>query len=157
MKIGSKGGDDEGMIWEKLENRVGTFSNSIFGKEKKPFPSVSLITSNCIGGTLYHDHGMEFLSPTINMYFEAADFIRFCSRIPHYLSYPGFISLPGSTYPKIRIDDVTIHGLHYDSDFEFWQCWCRRKKRVVLSNIVVILCDRDGMTDSLFSDFLSLP
>jgi uncharacterized protein (DUF1919 family) len=145
------------MLWEKLENRIGVYSNSILVKEKKPFSPVSLIASNCIGGTLYHDHGMEFLSPTINMYFEAADFIRFCLRISHYLSYPGFVSLPDSSYPKILIDDVTIHGLHYASDFEFWQCWSRRKKRVVLSNIVIILSDRDGMTDSLFSDFISLP
>lgn len=51
----------------------------------KPRP-VSIISQQCIGGGIYHDMGMQFLSPTINLYFEAKDFIKFVENLKHYMN-----------------------------------------------------------------------
>lgn len=40
----------------------------------------TIISSNCIGGLIYHDLGMQFKSPTINMYIKANDFIKLCKK-----------------------------------------------------------------------------
>ena len=47
---------------------------------------VSIISMNCTGGILYHDLGLKFLSPTINLFFRAEDFIKFCENLDYYLS-----------------------------------------------------------------------
>ena len=47
----------------------------------------SILASNCIGGVLYHELGMPFLSPFINMYVEPHDFIKFLKSPKEYLRY----------------------------------------------------------------------
>ena len=47
---------------------------------------VTLITNNCIGGIIYHDMHLQFLSPTINLYFDNEEFIRFSTHLEYYLS-----------------------------------------------------------------------
>lgn len=47
----------------------------------------SILASNCIGGVLYHELGMPFLSPFINMYVEPRDFIKFLKSPNEYLRY----------------------------------------------------------------------
>ena len=34
---------------------------------------ISIIANNCIGGCLYHDLGLKFLSPTIDLFFYPND------------------------------------------------------------------------------------
>ena len=43
--------------------------------------NVTILSMNCTGGILYHELGLPFLSPTINLYIQAEDFIRFCERL----------------------------------------------------------------------------
>ena len=37
----------------------------------------SLISSNCNGGFMLHDLGLQFRSPTVNLWIPPSDFIRF--------------------------------------------------------------------------------
>ena len=53
-------------------------------RERLENENFSIISSNCIGGILCHDLNVPYNSPTVNMFFVAADFVKFCSRIPHY-------------------------------------------------------------------------
>ena len=46
---------------------------------------VSIISQNCIGGVFYHDIGMQFLSPTINLFIKEPDFVRFALNLRHYM------------------------------------------------------------------------
>lgn len=46
-------------------------------KNKLMNEQFSIVSQNCIGGVFYHDMEMEFLSPTINLYFEQPDFVLF--------------------------------------------------------------------------------
>ena len=53
-------------------------------RERLENENFSIISSNCIGGILCHDLNVRYNSPTVNMFFVAADFVKFCSRIPYY-------------------------------------------------------------------------
>ena len=37
----------------------------------------TIISSDCTGGVVYNELGLEFRSPTINMFFSAKDFVDF--------------------------------------------------------------------------------
>ena len=44
----------------------------------------TIISNNCTAGFIYHDLGLKFLSPTINL--TVKDFPLFISHLEHYLS-----------------------------------------------------------------------
>ena len=44
----------------------------------------SLISANCTGGIISHDLGLQFLSPTVNLFMNGKDFVKFCSDLKHY-------------------------------------------------------------------------
>lgn len=72
---------------------------------------------------------MEYLSPTIGLYFYTPDYLKFCQNLRHYIeSDLSFISYTESKYkedlvshgnthcPIGRIDDIEIIFLHYKSE-----------------------------------------
>lgn len=112
----------------------------------------TIISQNCIGGVFYHDMGLKFLSPTINLYFEAGDFLKFVKRLKYYLKVDLKIMM-GDLYPIGKLDDIKIHFMHYSNCKEAYECWERRKKRVNMKNIIVIATDRDGFNNEIFQQF----
>lgn len=117
---------------------------------------ISLITCNCIGGLLYSDIGMRFCSPTINLYIESPDFVKFANNLRHYIdSELEFYSC--SNYPIGRLDDILIHFLHYDDFDSAKEKWNIRKERIVWDKIFVIMSDRDNFTPDLINDFMKIP
>lgn len=59
----------------------------------------SIIANCCWGGYTYHSLGMQFLSPYINKYVEAEDFIRLLNDFDYYMGLPfqhkiGFSTIP---------------------------------------------------------------
>lgn len=45
----------------------------------------TIISSNCVGGVIYHDLGLQFKSPTINLWFKPKDYLKFLSDLDKYL------------------------------------------------------------------------
>lgn len=102
----------------------------------------SIISSNCIGGIIYHDLGFEFLSPTINMYFNSEDFSKLITNLEKYMSiYPKTIKK--DPFPVLLLEDIKLFCLHYKTHIEAIKAWERRKKRINYGNIFVIATDRD--------------
>ena len=124
---------------------------------------VSIISMNCTGGILYHDLGLQFMSPTVNLYMRAEDFIKFCENLKHYLSIddmaeckdPGFIG--DRKYPVAYLDDIVLYLVHYKSVEEAQNKWNERKQRVNFDKIVILDNDREGMTPELMERFEKLP
>ena len=81
---------------------------------------ISLISMNCIGGTFYHDMNCKFLTPTVNLFFTASDFIKFVNDLDYYLSFTPVVEM-GEKYPIGTLDDIKIFFMHYDS--------CEKKKK----------------------------
>lgn len=90
---------------------------------------ISLISMNCIGGTFYHDMNCKFLTPTVNLFFTASDFIKFVNDLDYYLSFTPVVEM-GEKYPIGTLDDIKIFFMHYDSCEDALQKWEDRKKRV---------------------------
>lgn len=107
----------------------------------------SLISSNCVGGTILHDLNLPFNSPFINLWLEPKDFLKFCERMNHYLdSTLRFTNFDGINYPVGMLDDIKIYFQHYSSEEEAANAWNRRKQRINMNNLFVMFTDRDGCT-----------
>lgn len=120
-----------------------------------------LITSNCIGGLLYHDIGKPFTSPTINLIIRDKDFVDFCENLEYYMkSEPVFEETSPQGYPVANLNGILIYGVHYP-DFEtLKKQWLRRSQRFLEhpeQEILVMTCDTFINTDELIERFHKLP
>ena len=90
-------------------------------RERLLTEDVSIISANCNGGIISHDLGLQFRSPTVNLFIPAEDFIRFCENLPHYMSVETMTECtdPAVTknvdYPVARLDDILLFLVHYSS------------------------------------------
>lgn len=122
---------------------------------------VRIVSSMCAGGILYHDLGLQFLSPTINMTIEP--FGLFCENLERYLSVPidawQSHTHPTGGYPVLEYFDVTLKGVHYYTTEEMKEAWSRRVKRFWNEDapIVVIASDAQIKTDEDIERFHRLP
>jgi len=121
---------------------------------------ISIFSRHCWGGLCYHYLALEFLSPTINMFFEDRDFNKFMSGLDFYLSLPvEFVEMRYENnlkreYPVGRIGDIRLFFNHYTSFEEAKDCWERRKKRINKENILVV---SSSMSKEVAIEFDRLP
>lgn len=118
----------------------------------------SLICSNCTAGVIYHDLGLEFLSPTINMFMNAKDFIKFCGDIKKYINY-DLVSVETTeySYPVMKCDDITLYCVHYKDEEEVRKKWKIRGARINWDNIFIMMTERDGCDYNDILRFDKLP
>lgn len=138
------------VIWKKSKNKLM--------REKLLNNNFTIISCNCIGGIIYNDLNEKFLSPTINLFFSAEDFIKFCENIESYLRYElkdGGVSNSGG-YPIGVLNDIMINFVHYNSFNEAKEKWNERKVRLNYDNLYIIATDRDGCTDEIIKRFSKL-
>lgn len=110
---------------------------------------VTIVSNNCIAGVIYHDCGLRFLSPTVNLWFHTEDFFTYAANILEYspqqgaelreifeygINYPlGLLTPKSSDLPAIK-----LYFQHYPS-FEMAKGkWEQRSKRINLENICMI-------------------
>ena len=125
--------------------------------------NVTILSANCTGGIISHNLGLQFLSPTVNLYMNAGDFIKFCENLDYYLSIDNWTlctdpQIVGERkYPVVWLDDILLYLVHYHSADEALGKWNERKKRIDKSKIVIFNNDREGMTPELKDRFEALP
>lgn len=124
-------------------------------KRKLTQSTGTILSQNCVGGVFYHDMGLEFLSPTINLFFEAEDFVKFVNNLAYYLSLEMEMSLDRE-YPVGILGDINVHFYHYATADEAKAAWERRKKRVDYHKILVLTTDRDGFTRETFAKWCEI-
>ncbi len=135
-----------------IGKKISFFRKSeVYDKKRQNF---SIISCNCIGGLLYHKYSMKFLSPTINLFFEARDFIKFVNNIKYYLSLELQFDDSSKEYPIGVLGDIRIHFLHYKSFADAKNAWYRRLKRINFENMFFIFSDRDGFDKDCLDAFL---
>ncbi len=104
----------------------------------------SIICSTCVGGVIYNDLGMQFLSPTINMYMNNLDFIKFACNLKHYCSQKlNFIDTDES-FPVAMCDDIRLNFNHSKTAQDAQKDWDRRKVRINYDNLYLIFYYREG-------------
>lgn len=110
---------------------------------------VTIISNNCIAGVIYHDCGLRFLSPTVNLWFPTEDFFTYAANLLEYspqqgaelreifeegISYPlGLLTPKSGDLPAIK-----LYFQHYPSFELAKEKWEQRSKRINLENICMI-------------------
>ncbi|MDO4626388.1 MAG: DUF1919 domain-containing protein [Pasteurellaceae bacterium] len=118
----------------------------------------TIIASNCNGAFIAHDLGLQFRSPFVNLYLSSQDFIQYLQHIDDYRNAPlHFIANPNGAYPLAKLNDLTIHFMHYHSEQEAQQKWQQRSQRMDLNNCFLMMTDRDGCTEQDLIAFDQLP
>lgn len=109
--------------------------------------NVSFLCPNCIGGILFHDLGLQFRSPTVNLMMYQPHFAKFVLNLDSYLSkeFTPFID-PEYTIPCAKLGDIDIHFTHYKTAEEGILKWKSRADRIDPNNTFVFLTERDNLT-----------
>lgn len=119
---------------------------------------ITILSNTCLGGVIYHELGLRFQSPTINLWMTPADFIKYCARLQHYSACRlRFAECGKCSYPVGILDDITIYFQHYKSEAEALAKWEERTSRINYDNIRCILTERDGCTEADLEAFARLP
>ena len=147
-------------VWQKKRGSINQRDRDRLNESAR---TASILCCNCTGGILSHDLGLQFRSPTVNLFMRAEDFIRFCENLKDYLAIDEFVEckdpeiIGARTYPIAYLGDLTVFFVHYHSVEEAQKKWNERKKRINWDNIVIFNTDREGMTDILKDRFEALP
>ena len=111
---------------------------------------VTILCNNCTAGFVYHDFGMKFKTPTINLFFHGLDFFEFIEHLDYYLHQP-LLQIPNPQYDPAAPDyllailsggtdlkDIELHFLHYNFFEKAQEKWEARKKRINPDNLFLI-------------------
>lgn len=120
-----------------------TIINRIRCRMRNKNKKFSLLVGNCLGGYVYHQLGLKFNSPTINLMIYDDDFLKIVSNPSYYLSqeFTPFIDSEYPNVPSGKLDDVIIHFTHYKTIEEGSEYWNKRKKRINWDNLYIIAAD----------------
>ena len=148
------------VIWQKNREKLNQEARKKLTEQAR---TASIISCNCTGGILSHDLGLQFLSPTVNLFMPAEDFIKFCENLRGYMAIDQFtpcedVEVIGDrNYPVGHLGDLTVFFVHYHTLEEAQEKWNQRKARINWDNIVVLGTDRDGVTKEIKDRFEKLP
>lgn len=116
----------------------------------------TVLSQNCIGGVFYHDMGLQFTSPMINLYMTGKDFVSFVLDLDYYLSLKLRMTW-GEEYPIGYLDDIAIYFMHYNTCQDAELAWERRKNRIFRDKIIVLCTDMVDFTDDVYETWKKIP
>ena len=128
-------------VLARLEHRIYLENKRKKLKNNDP----SIIAYNCNGGIIYHDLGLQFLSPTINMGFDdPKNYIKMASNLKYYMNEAELVETTDEelTYPVANLGDIKILFAHYHSFDEAKAAWKKRKSRINWDNLFFIMSDQ---------------
>lgn len=155
----------------RIRTKVGEKSRSFFRNRVDRYrlknDGFTIISNTCIAGKIYHDLGMRFFTPTINLYIKPEDFVKFCANIDYYLEQ-AITEVKGNyKYPVGKLGDIYLYFKHYKTFDEGVSKWNERKKRINWNKIFIMMTDRhldiendavaSSCEDSVFEQFDALP
>ena len=132
-----------------IKLRFNKFGKKIREKIRNPIErrklknnNFTIISNTCIGGVIYHDMNMKFLTPTINLYIKPTDFVKFLENMEYYLNLKIEPILTTLNYPVGKLGDITIFFKHYKTIEEAIDKWNERKNRINYDNMFIMMTDR---------------
>ena len=117
----------------------------------------TLIASNCVGGVILHELGLRFDTPTVNLWFESEDYIKFLENMSDYLQYELVEIQTDYSYPVGLLNDIKIYFQHYANFQEAKAKWEERIKRIHWDNLYIMMVQREGCDDNMVARFNDLP
>ena len=118
----------------------------------------TVIAKDCTGAMLLHDLGLRFDTPTVNLFFTAGDFVKFCSRLEHHIA-ADLVEDTAATepFPVGLLDDVRVYFRHYKTFEAAKQKWQQRSTRIHWDNLFFLMTDGCGSSEALVREFDALP
>jgi len=119
--------------------------------------NVSIIANNCWGGLAYHQLGMEFASPFINMFVRDEEYLQLLNDLRAYLNTElkfhkyAYESVLQREYPICLLNDIELHFNHYVSMEEVEAKWNKRIKRINWDNLFVMMFTENEYVAERFS------
>ena len=122
----------------------------------------SIISKDCTGAVMLHELGLKFNSPTVNLWFTAGDFTKFCTNLKYYISQELTEHFEaGKNYPIGTLGEgdnrIKIYFMHYENFSQAKSKWDERKKRINWDNLYFIMTDGEGCDERIAKEFDSLP
>lgn len=134
-------------IFIKINIKIFRAAKNYVNRKKLLNKNPTILSSNCNGAVIMHDLGIKFRTPTVNLYFNAKDFIKFLKNIDYYINLDlqeeNDLDLE---YPVGKLDDIKVYFLHYKNFDVAKEKWDTRKQRINKENIYIMMTDRDGCT-----------
>lgn len=132
----------------RLAQRKAALANSEF----------TVIAKDCTGAMLLHDLGLRFDTPTVNLFFTAGDFVKFCSRLEYYIRCELVEDATATEpFPVGLLDDVRVYFRHYKSFEEAKKKWQERCTRIHWDNLYFLMTDGRGSSETVVREFDALP
>ena len=125
-----------------------TILNRIKARKRNHNKDFSLIVSNCMGGYIYHQLGLPFLSPTINLMIYQDEFQKFLSNMQYYLTLSFSDGGIQEGVPVGMLGDIRVFFTHYKSYEEGVEKFKTRTQRINWENLYIIASDRDGVNET---------
>lgn len=123
----------------------------------------TILSNNCMAAILYHNLGLRFDSPTINLYFQGNDFVKFANDLPYYIKKANLVETSDEsvTWPVGILGEgeqaIKIFFKHYPTFKNAKYKWEERKQRINYNNIYIVMGDDYGVTVDTIRQFEGLP
>lgn len=125
----------------------------------------TIICNNCIGGVIYHNLGLKFHSPTINLFISGEDYLNFVKDVKYYSACKMEQIESDKPWPVGQLiskekahKDIIVNFQHYNDFQSAYNKWTERFSRINYDNIYYIWEFYDDLYDiSLIQEFDKLP
>lgn len=117
--------------------------SEFFFRKRNQNKDFTLIARDCVGGILYHQLGLKFLSPTINLFFTPEDFNYFCLNLKEYIdtelveTKEEWVDYPLGELSPIGLKSIKVHFMHYETFKLAKEKWDERKARINYDNLYI--------------------
>lgn len=148
------------LLYIITQRRRERYYYKLISKLKNKAPSI--IANDCMGGFIYHNLGLKFYTPTINLAIPKDSFFLFLENLQEYLKCELIeIKDESKPYPvgvlKYNNKDVEIWFIHYKNFTEAKEKWEERKERIDFSNLFIIQTIAGTATEEDIRRFDNLP
>lgn len=105
-----------------------------------------------------HELGLRFDTPTVNLFFTAGDFVKFCAGFRTYMQRELVEdTTAGEMFPVGLLGDIRIYFRHYKTFQEAKSKWEERSSRIHWDNLFFLMTDGADSSDALAAEFDALP
>ena len=146
-----------------VRNREKRFKNVAISNT-----DVTILANNCVGRCMYHDLGLQCLSPTVNLLFGCHGYIDFVNHLDEYAD--ADLSDTGKTAPnpsgkpflvgllrKDGLPDVEVVFGHYRSFEEAKTKWFERYPRINYDKIFLVITAMAEHEHTSIDEYTALP
>ena len=147
-------------LYSGMINEIKNREMKLFRRRKRKRlynKDFTILASDCNGTFMYHDMGLPFLSPTINLTIGMNDFVKMLENLEWYMQQ-DIVELKGDyKWPTGNLGDIRINFVHYESFDEGVSKWKQRKERINWDNLFIVGSEKDGCTYETIQRFERLP